>query len=161
MPELRVVSPDDWQAWRELRLLALEESPDAFESRLAEWQGDGDREERWRDRLTSVPFNVIAFDGDAPVGMASGVQDGDSIELISMYVRPRARGRGVSDLLVDAVAAWAAQQGAARLVLAVRNANERARAFYRRRGFEEIGPAAGDPGEPPETLMSRPPTLDN
>jgi len=80
MPELRVVSPDDWQAWRELRLLALEESPDAFGSRLADWQGDGDREERWRDRLTSVPFNVIAFDGDAPVGMASGVRDGDSVD---------------------------------------------------------------------------------
>jgi ribosomal protein S18 acetylase RimI-like enzyme len=156
MAELRVVSPDDWRAWRELRLLALEESPDAFQSRLADWQGDGDREERWRDRLTSVPFNVIVFDRDVPVGMASAMPDGDSVELISMYVSPGTRGAGVSDLLAETVIAWATEHGATQIVLAVRASNERAKAFYRRQGFEEIGPAPGDPGEPPETLMRRP-----
>jgi ribosomal protein S18 acetylase RimI-like enzyme len=156
MPKLRVVSPDDWRAWRDLRLFALEESPQAFGSRLADWQGDGDREERWRDRLSRVPFNVVVFEGDVPVGMASGAPDGDSVELISMYVRPGARGAGVSDRLVDAVAAWAAAQGATQMVLAVRTSNERAKAFYQRQGFQEIGPVPGDPGEPPETLMRRP-----
>jgi ribosomal protein S18 acetylase RimI-like enzyme len=156
VPDTRVLTPDDWQSWRELRLIALEESPDAFGSRLADWQGDGDREERWRDRLTSVALNVMVFDGDLPVGMASGARDGDDVELISMYVRPIARGLGVADLLVDAVAAWTADSGATHVVLAVRESNERATALYRRHGFEVAGPAPGEPGEPPEVTMRRP-----
>jgi ribosomal protein S18 acetylase RimI-like enzyme len=156
MPELRVLTPDDWRRWRELRLHALAESPDAFGSQLADWQGAGDREARWRDRLASVPFNVMAFDGDAAVGMASGAPtDAGAVELISMYVRADARGAGAADALVEAVAAWAADQGAAQVVLAVRDSNERARAFYRRCGFADVGPASGEPGEPPETLMRR------
>jgi ribosomal protein S18 acetylase RimI-like enzyme len=156
MPELRVISSDDWRAWRELRLLALEESADAFGSRLADWQGVGDREERWRNRLTSVPFNVMVFDGELPVGMASGMPDGVDVELISMYVRPIARGLGVADLLIDAVAAWAAANDATQVVLAVRESNAHAKAFYSRHGFEVTGPAPGAPGEPPEISMRRP-----
>ena len=155
MVELGVVGADDWPAWRELRLLALEESPDAFGSRLIDWQGARDREEHWRDRLTSVPFNVMAFEGGTPVGMASGVPADESVELISMYVRPQDRGTGVADLLVDAVAGWADERGAVSVVLAVRTSNERAQAFYRRLGFEEVGPADAQPGEPPEVVMRR------
>jgi ribosomal protein S18 acetylase RimI-like enzyme len=153
---IRVLTPDDWPKWRDLRLLALAESPEAFGSRLADWQGDGDREERWRRRLTRVPFNVMAFEDDLPVGMASGSPDGGDVELISMYVRPTARGMGVADLLIDAVAAWADAQGAAHLVLAVREANRRARALYRRNGFDDAGPAPAAPGEPREIMMRRP-----
>ena len=64
MIELRVLTPDDWRTWRRLRLAALAEAPYAFGSRLADWQGDGDREERWRARL-GIPgsFNVVAVLG--------------------------------------------------------------------------------------------------
>ncbi|HEX5569527.1 MAG TPA: GNAT family N-acetyltransferase, partial [Streptomyces sp.] len=51
MIEIRTVTSDDWALWRELRLAALTEAPHAFGSRLADWQGAGDREERWRARL--------------------------------------------------------------------------------------------------------------
>jgi hypothetical protein len=54
MLELRTLESDDWRLWRELRLGALAEAPHAFGSTLAEWQGPGDREERWRSRL-SIP----------------------------------------------------------------------------------------------------------
>ena len=69
MIELRVLTPDDWRAWRRLRLAALAEAPYAFGSRLADWQGDGDREERWRARL-GIPgsFNVIAVLDGEPAG---------------------------------------------------------------------------------------------
>ena len=141
--ELRVLTPDDWPAWRDLRLAALAEAPYAFGSRLADWQGDRDREQRWRDRL-GVPgsYNVIAlFDGQ-PAGMASGIPAEDSAgaaELISMWVSPAARGRGVADRLVRAVEDWAGQAGAGVLTLAVTEGNASAIALYRRCGFAETG----------------------
>ncbi|MGW9198268.1 hypothetical protein [Micromonospora chersina] len=82
MIDTRVLGEGDWKMWRELRLAALAEAGYAFGSQLADWQGDGDREERWRDRL-AIPgsYNVLAMlDGQA-AGMASGVptdHDGSS-----------------------------------------------------------------------------------
>ncbi|WP_408899438.1 GNAT family N-acetyltransferase [Nocardioides sp. R1-1] len=142
MLELRVLTPDDWPLWRELRLAALAEAPDAFGETLAGWQGERDREERWRDRL-SIPGGrdfVVLLEG-RPVGMASGVpgEDEDTIELISMWVSPAARGRGVGDRLIEAVAHWAAEGGARTLRLSVVETNARATALYERNGFVETG----------------------
>ncbi len=52
-----------------------------------------------------------------------------------MWVAPFARGRGVGDALVHAVAAWARQQDAKRVTLAVYPDNAGAIALYRRNGF--------------------------
>ena len=141
MIELRVLTPDDWRTWRRLRLAALAEAPYAFGSRLADWQGDGDREERWRARL-GIPgsFNAIAVLDGEPAGLASGVPAGDSAaELISMWVSPVARGHGVGDHLVQAVARWAKGAGAGMLRLAVVPGNENATALYLRNGFRLTG----------------------
>ena len=139
--ELRVLTPDDWRVWRELRHAALAEAPYAFGSRLADWQGEGDLEERWRARL-SIPGQhlVVLLDG-RPVGMASGVPDDrDGVaELISMWVSPAARGHGAGDRLMSAVEQWARQSGAHTLKLAVTEGNENATALYRRSGFTGTG----------------------
>jgi ribosomal protein S18 acetylase RimI-like enzyme len=140
--EIRVLGPEDWRVWRELRLAALEDAPSAFGSRLADWQGEGDREERWRARL-GIPgsHNVVAALNGEPVGMASGVpgaQDG-VVELISMWVDPGARGRGVGDHLIRAVERWALRLRAEVVQLAVAPGNEHAAALYRRNGFEDTG----------------------
>ena len=139
--ELQVVAPGDWRTWRRLRLAALAEAPYAFSSRLADWQGDGDREERWRARL-GIPgsFNVVAVLDGEPAGLASGVPAGEgAAELISMWVSPAARGHGVGDHLVQAVARWARHAGAQVLRLAVVPGNENAAALYRRNGFHLTG----------------------
>jgi ribosomal protein S18 acetylase RimI-like enzyme len=146
MIEMRVLAENDWKVWRELRLAALTEAPYAFGSRLADWQGDGDGEQRWRDRL-SVPgsYNVVALLDGQPVGMASGVptdQDG-VVELISMYVTPAGRGRGVGDHLLHAVERWAQQVEAEALRLAVAEGNRNAIALYERNGFHDTG----EPGD--------------
>ncbi len=157
MVHLQVLAPDDWQQWRTLRLLALEESPTAFGSTLAEWQGVGDGEERWRGRLTGVAYNVIAHmgDEDETVGMVSGGWNGSDVELMSLWVRPRARGHGVGDRLVQTVVQWARGQQAWRVVLSVRDHNVSAIRLYRRHGFQAIGPSTeSEPGSP-ETLFAR------
>jgi ribosomal protein S18 acetylase RimI-like enzyme len=59
--------------------------------------------------------------------------------LVSMWVRPGARGAGVADRLVGAVMAHASAAGAARVTLWVTVGNDRARAFYQRMGFVPTG----------------------
>lgn len=158
MIEIRVLTPDDWPTWRDLRLAALAEAPEAFGSRLADWQGDGDREQRWRDRL-SIPGsrNLVAVLDGRPVGMSSGVPTEDplALELISMWVHPDARGRGVADRLVDEVAQWAREVGGDRLRLGVMPDNARAKALYRRTGFQMID-ETGTLTPDGEQLMLRP-----
>jgi ribosomal protein S18 acetylase RimI-like enzyme len=140
--EIRRLSPDDWALWRTLRLAALEEAPDAFGSQLADWQGEGDREERWRSRL-GIPgsYNIVAMLDDQAVGMASCVPTADDgvVELISMWVSPTARGRGVGDALLCAVERWGQSVGAQALRLDVADGNYAASRLYQRNGFRYTG----------------------
>lgn len=149
------MTADDWATWRPVRLAALTDAPEAFGSRLADWQAAP--EDRWRDRL-SLPgaVDLLAIEHDRspeqapqrtpdpdpapgrPVGMATGVPSADdpaAAELISMWVAPEARGRGVARRLIDAVARAMAEHGAARLELSVMPDNHRARQIYERSGF--------------------------
>jgi GNAT superfamily N-acetyltransferase len=156
-PALRVLTPDDWPVWRELRLAALAEAPQAFGSRLADWQGQGDREERWRGRL-SIPgsYNVVALVDGSPAGMVSGIPDDEPgvAELISMWVSPAARGRGVGGQLIAAVEQWARQAGAGVLRLCVYEGNASARALYLRAGFTGTGEFLPD-GDRTEIVMRK------
>ncbi|CAM3389334.1 GNAT family N-acetyltransferase [Nocardioides dubius] len=148
MLELRVVDAADWQIWRGLRLAALAEAPGAFGATLAEWQGVGDREDRWRARL-SIPGgrDLIALLDGQPVAMASGVpgEAAGTTEVISMWVSPLARGRGVSGRLLDALGSWSIGEGAHTLVLAVRVDNTAAINAYRSAGFTVVLDADGHP----------------
>ena len=155
MITVRQVSSDDWREWRDLRLAALSEAPYAFGSRLADWQGDGDSEQRWRERLTSVPFNVIADLGGIPGGMASGTLTEGDAELTSMWVAPFARGSGVGDALIQAVLQWASTVNPIRVILGVKEGNDRAIALYVRHGFVDDGgdEEASPRGETPERRM--------
>jgi ribosomal protein S18 acetylase RimI-like enzyme len=155
MTELRTVGPDDWQVWRGVRLAALADAPEAFGARLADWQGANDREERWRQRL-SIPGaeDYLAYLDGQPVGMATGVpaeDGGDGVELISMWVSPAVRGRGVADALIAAVEGYARRRGARVLRLDVRTTNVPAIRLYERNGLTDVGEAA----EPDERTMEK------
>lgn len=150
----RVLGADDWPTWRSLRREALADAPDAFGSSLAQWSGSGDSEERWRGRLVAVAHNVVAELGGKPVGMVSATAPaGGDVELLSMWVAPSARGKGVGDALVAEVCRWAQESGARRALLDVRSANGHAITLYERHGFVDAGPAS-QPGDPhPERRM--------
>jgi ribosomal protein S18 acetylase RimI-like enzyme len=156
MIALHELNEHDWELWRTLRRAALADSPDAFGSTIAEWTGVGDVEARWRDRLVSVPFNVIAALDGSPSGMASGTtpQDGE-VQLISMWVAPEARGRGIGDELIEAVVRWASHSRAEQIALDVRIGNDRAISLYRKNGFLDDGWANGPDAPHPERRMVR------
>lgn len=150
MIDVLVLTPDDWQLWRKLRLAALAEAPEAFGSTLADWSGLGDTEQRWRARLANVPLNLALTMGGEPVGMVSATAPGfdEEVELISLWVAPAGRGRGVGDEALRQVAAWAHDQHPGHdLVLSVRTDNRPARALYDRHDFIDAGPSPDDPDE--------------
>ena len=152
--ELRHLIPDDWPTWRAVRLEALREAPQAFSSTLEAWQGPGDTEERWRQRLEAVALNVVAEVDGTAAGQVSGTapDHGGTVELISMWVDPSVRRRGVGAALVGEVVAWSAQQAGTAVRLAVREANAPAIALYERCGF-----ALTDvPADGGERIMTRP-----
>ncbi|MFI6594762.1 GNAT family N-acetyltransferase [Nonomuraea sp. NPDC050536] len=160
MIELRVLGEDDWGVWRELRLAALAEAPYAFGSTLADWSGDGDQEERWRARLSMRgSYNLVAVLDGTPVGMASGIPGSDegTAELVSMWVSPTGRGKGVGDHLIGAVTTWAVARGSHTLELAVKPSNSRAIDLYHRQGFTKTAtPDAPTPnGTTHELIMSK------
>jgi ribosomal protein S18 acetylase RimI-like enzyme len=156
-PAVAALTVDDWPLWRELRLRALAESPGAFGSTLAEWSGAGDTEQRWRGRLRSVAHNLVASFGGEAVGMASGTEPvAGEVELLSMWVAPEARGRGVGEALIDAVVAWASSQGARGVALDVREGNLPAIGLYTRMGFADVGRSSDCEPDAPERRMYRP-----
>lgn len=100
-PELVRLDADGWRDFRDVRLASLADAPGAFGSRHAEWADA--TEERWRARLTDVPFTVVARVADRGVGVVSGVPSGKHVELISMWVASEHRGTGLADRLIDSV----------------------------------------------------------
>lgn len=155
MTEITIVEvgPEDWQVFRVLRLAALREAPYAFGSRYEDWVDAP--EERWRGRLDQVRFNVVAHLDGIAAGLASGREDGDRIELVSMWVAPDARRHGVARRLIDAVVDWAARLGRTTYLM-VRVDNASAISVYRALGFTDQGiPEDQNPSAPPERLMVR------
>ncbi|MDD9932720.1 MAG: GNAT family N-acetyltransferase [Myxococcales bacterium] len=124
---------------RALRLRALRDAPDAFETTFesaAGWPDDS-----WAQQLAALPTFVAVRDG-ADVGMVRGAMDEDRPDtawLISMWVAPEARRHGVGGLLVDRVVLWARELELTRLLLDVGDANAAAIALYAGRGFERTG----------------------
>jgi GNAT superfamily N-acetyltransferase len=102
----------DWQALRDIRLEGLREAPAAFGSRYETEALRG--EEHWRQRIarggTFLAY-VPEVSASEPAGLIGGYQlDPGTVELVSMYVRPRARGRGVGEALVATVIDWAGRE---------------------------------------------------
>jgi GNAT superfamily N-acetyltransferase len=144
--KVRRLGPDDWEISRHVRLTALAEAPYAFMSTLAREQRFDEQE--WRRRLSSpTAATFLAWVDANPAGTATGkVDDPDdeftvpgSWQLVGMWVEPGARGTGLAERLIDAVADHAREQGATSLILWVTEVNARARAFYQRVGFVPTG----------------------
>jgi GNAT superfamily N-acetyltransferase len=140
---VRRVRPDEGLCLRALRLRALADAPSAFGSTLAREEAFPD--DVWQERAIGGAagedrVTYVAEDGDRWVGMATGLMDaGHRLDLVGMFVEPAARGRRLGAALVEAVAAWARERGAASLHLWVTTTNEPALRLYHRVGFRPTG----------------------
>jgi len=143
--EVRRIRATEWSALRELRLRALAEAPMAFgstwerESAFPDdvWMGRAADGATGDDRVTFVAER----DGRL-VGLATGLAappGGAGPEVVGMFVDGSARGGGVVEGLLDALAGWARERGAERLQLWVTGTNAAAVRAYARYGFRETG----------------------
>lgn len=146
---IRQLEPRDWRDFRELRLRALRDAPDAFGSTWAEEEAFPDA--RWHDRLSNPQSaNFVGESAELGfVGLAVGAPFDQHAGLFGMWVDPRVRQSGLGTRLVEAVIGWAKGQGHAKMLLDVANQNAAAIALYRRLGFRPNGETGTMP--PPRT----------
>jgi GNAT superfamily N-acetyltransferase len=132
---VRATTLDDWQAMRDIRLEGLRDAPGAFGSTYARDAAFEPAE--WHRRATrDGSFFAFIPELAAPAGLAGGYEEEPGVvELISMFVRPQARGHGVGVALVDTVVAWAKDKGATSVHLWVTESNKPALRLYERCGF--------------------------
>jgi ribosomal protein S18 acetylase RimI-like enzyme len=125
---------------RQIRLLALKDTPEAFGTGYAQ---DAARSiESWQQWLITHP-SFGAFVGGDPRGMVSfSRQTAANLvhrgSLVAMYVTPDLRGTGAAAAIVEALLAHAGTL-VDQVHLSVNADNLRAVRFYRRMGFVEYG----------------------
>lgn len=111
--------------------------------------------EAWAEEMTDARYAFrLAEDAGAPAGYAKLGPitlpvdlAGPALELRQLYVLSSHLGAGVGAVLMDWAFAEARRRGADDLFLTVYTDNHRARRFYSRYGFEELGPYAFMVGE--------------
>jgi ribosomal protein S18 acetylase RimI-like enzyme len=139
---------EDWREYRTLRLEMLEDTPLAYLETLEHALTLPESEWRGRTTRTTVPGSTAYAAVDPATGRWLGAMnayvaaDRTRVMLVSVYITPDARGRaaGVTDMLLDAIVAWARDRPEATAIrLEVHEDNPRARAYYERRGFRLTG----------------------
>lgn len=157
---IRWVRPDEIAAYKAFRLRALADAPDAFSDTYA--AALARPESAWVERVAEnaagiVSVMLVASDPatDAWLGMTGCFFEGDPPEndltqanVVSVWVAPEARRRGLARRLLEAASGWAKSRGGGRLRLWVTETNAEARALYLGAGFSPTGRRGHHPGRP-------------
>jgi ribosomal protein S18 acetylase RimI-like enzyme len=142
---VRRLLPDEWRAYRAIRLRALADAPEAYGSTLAREEGLPD--ETWATRVaksavSGIDCALVAEQGGQFGGLLWAKVDADDagrVNLFQVWVAPEWRGRGVAAALLDEALAWARSRGTRVVHLGVNNTNAGAIRLYGRAGFQQIG----------------------
>ncbi len=141
----RRIGRDEWPAYRDVRLRALRESPDAFGSTFEIERARPDH--IWASRVSEAscsgadaPF--FAVDEGQVCGLAwckLDPRDPGLANIFQMWVAPELRGRGAGRELLEAALAWARDKGVRRVRLGVTVGNSSAYFLYTGLGFVPVG----------------------
>jgi ribosomal protein S18 acetylase RimI-like enzyme len=137
---VRALGEEDWQEFRDIRLMALRDAPEAFVATVA--QETALDEQSWRDRMRRARRLIAELDR-TPMGVVSlghgGSEHSSTGELFGLWVAPEGRGTGVAWKLVEAGAAQALADGHKNLGYWVGTNNGPAVAFASSFGFRPTG----------------------
>lgn len=148
--DIRHAGSQDWELLKAVRLQALLDSPDAFCTIYDEAASLGD--EVWLKRSSTDPAedesaSFLAVEGEDVVGLAVGVLcDEARLDVVSVFVVPSHRGKGVAQDLMEIVESWGRSRGASVAELTVESGNQRARSFYAGIGYAPTGKRETYPG---------------
>jgi ribosomal protein S18 acetylase RimI-like enzyme len=140
----RTIQTTEWREYRDLRLRALKDSPDAFGSTFERERQFTDQD--WQDRFLRYTANIslplVAVADQHFSGLAWGridPDDGQIAHLYQMWVAPELRGQGLGRRLADMILNWAREQGATIMALEVTCGNQPAERLYESFGFRITG----------------------
>lgn len=147
MISIRPIAAHEWPQYREVRLRALKEAPDAFGSTWErEIQGTDDS---WSARIAAATASgnegaFFAVEREQVCGLI-WVQIAEKkphmASLYQMWVDPAARGQGVGRSLLSEALIWAKKHGAWQVRLGVTVADSPALKLYTSQGFRPVGKA--------------------
>lgn len=109
--KIRLLGEDEFQVYREVRLAALREAPEAFVARYEDEAACSD--DFWRDRMNRAHRIVAERDGQ-PVGLVClGVHEDDpgTGEIFGLWADPAVRGEHAAWALVTAASQKASEDG--------------------------------------------------
>ena len=96
-------------------------------------------EDNWRRRLAGRCQFLAEVDGNVAGTVGGIASDDGNAALISMWVAPSVRGRGLGGMLVQAVVDWARDEGYPAVRLWFAEGNVAAERLYLRCGFVRTG----------------------
>ncbi len=142
---VRALRSDEVDLWRDIRLRALRDAPDAFGTTYDQASAWTDTtwatHVGWATAPNALQAVYLATVGGAVVGCARVSQEegSDTALVTSMWVDPAARRRGVAAALLEACERWARDHRCRAMELEVAELNPGARLLYERAGFVETG----------------------
>ncbi len=146
------INESNWEELKAIRLKSLKESPEAFSASYSVVLNFS--EEEWRSRASGSSGGkfFIAKKGLESVGIIGGFYKTGEYELVSMWVSPIERGRGIAKLLIHSVAQHAKQLGYNSIFLEVKSENIAAFKLYEKVGFKLVSTSSSSSNEIPASL---------
>ncbi|MBL0314126.1 MAG: GNAT family N-acetyltransferase [Holophagaceae bacterium] len=145
LPSVRQFQSSEWKIYKDLRLRALADSPNAFGSLLSIELELTDAQ--WAESLVAASVSgldlpLIACVGAEPAGLAwakAGAMDPSTIHLFQVWVAPAHRGRGLGRSLLRTAIQWGRDRGAKAMLLGVTCGDTSAFRLYVSVGFKPVG----------------------
>ncbi len=147
------LKPEEWPLYRQIRLEALLNDPQAFGPAYADSLHYPDT--FWQGRLQDAQAGerswlLFAREDDRLVGMIGAFrpEESNEVHIVAVYVSPDKRGQGIGNALMDAILAGVSHLAAVqKAVLGVNKTQVAAVALYQRFGFQVVGEKSGVMGD--------------